>query len=180
MDVHEPVPATTRLATAPNGVRHPVLFRVLRLFDTGARHRVVACEHLWVGGLDPDSLIASLGLEPHPEGGHFVETWRGPDRGDGRATGTAIYFLLRAGERSHWHRVDADEIWLYHLGAPLRLSMEGAGEQLLRPELPQVRIPAGTWQSAEPTGQFTLVTCIVVPGFEFAGFELARPGWQPG
>ena len=131
-----------------------------------------------MGGLDPDSLIGSLGLSPHPEGGHFVETWRGPDRGDGRATGTAIYFLLRAGERSHWHRVDADEIWLYHLGAPLRLSIAGA-DQLLGADTPQVLVPAGAWQSAEPTGEFTLVSCIVVPGFEFAGFELAPPGWEP-
>ena len=81
-------------------------------------------------------------MAPHPEGGHFVETWRGPDRGDGRATATAIYFLLRAGERSHWHRVDADEIWLYHLGAPLRLSTSIHGhvtDHLLGPEQPQVR-----------------------------------------
>ena len=75
-----------------------------------------------------DEIIAALGMRPHPEGGHFVETWRGADRGDGRAVGTAIYFLLRAGERSHWHRVDADEVWLYHAGAPLRLSIAAAGE----------------------------------------------------
>jgi predicted cupin superfamily sugar epimerase len=133
-----------------------------------------------VGGAD---FIESLGLQPHPEGGHYAETWRGPDRGDGRATGTAIYFLLLAGERSHWHRVDADEIWLYHLGAPLRLSIAGTDvdvhEQLLDPDHPQVRVPAGAWQSAEPTGEFTLVSCIVVPGFDFAGFELAPPGWEP-
>ena len=100
-----------------------------------------------MGGLDPDSLIGSLGMAPHPEGGHYVETWRGPDRGDGRAAGTAIYFLLRAGERSHWHRVDADEIWLYHLGAPLRLSIAGT-DHVLGPDNPQVLVPAGAWQSA--------------------------------
>jgi uncharacterized protein len=137
-----------------------------------------------VGGSDPSAIIGSLGMLPHPEGGHYVETWRGPDRGDGRATATAIYFLLRAGERSHWHRVDADEIWLYHLGAPLRLSITDVGgeptDRMLGPERPQVRVPAHAWQSAEPTGEFTLVSCIVVPGFEFAGFELAPPGWQPG
>ena len=137
-----------------------------------------------MGGLDPDSLIESFGMTPHPEGGHYVETWRGPDRGDGRATGTAIYFLLRAGERSHWHRVDADEIWVYHLGARLRLAIaEGdhaPSDHPLGPEHPQVLVPAGAWQSAEPSGRFTLVSCIVVPGFEFAGFELAPPGWQPG
>ena len=136
-----------------------------------------SCEDLVVGA---DSLIRALGLRPHPEGGHFVETWRGPDRGDGRATGTAIYFLLRAGERSHWHRVDADEIWLYHLGAPLRLSIAGTDDHLLGPDRPQVRVPARAWQSAEPIGDFTLVTCVVVPGFEFAGFDLAPPGWEPG
>jgi uncharacterized protein len=137
-----------------------------------------------VGGPDPSAIIDSLGMLPHPEGGHYVETWRGPDRGDGRATATAIYFVLRAGERSHWHRVDADEIWLYHLGAPLRLSTTDPGgeptDRLLGPRQPQVRVPADAWQSAEPTGEFTLASCIVVPGFEFAGFELAPPGWQPG
>jgi predicted cupin superfamily sugar epimerase len=126
-----------------------------------------------------DSLIAALGMTPHPEGGHFVETWRGPDRGDGRASATAIYFLLRAGERSHWHRVDADEIWLFHSGGPLRLSVDSTSHTL-GPEQPQVVVPADTWQSAEPTGEFTLVSCIVVPGFEFARFELAPPGWEPG
>jgi uncharacterized protein len=126
-----------------------------------------------------DEIIGSLGLIPHPEGGHYVETWRGADRGDGRASATAIYFLLRAGERSHWHRVDADEIWLYHLGAPLRLSISDS-DHILGPEQPQVLVPAGAWQFAEPMGEFTLVSCIVVPGFEFAGFELAPPGWQPG
>jgi hypothetical protein len=132
-----------------------------------------------VGGLDPSAIIDSLGMACHPEGGHYVETWRGPDRGDGRATGTAIYFLLRAGERSHWHRVDADEIWLHHLGSPLRLSIDET-DHLLGPDQPQIVVPAQAWQAAEPTGEFTLVSCIVVPGFEFTGFELAPPGWHPG
>jgi predicted cupin superfamily sugar epimerase len=117
-------------------------------------------------------------MAPHPEGGHYVETWRGPDRGDGRASATAIYFLLQAGERSHWHRVDADEIWLFHRGSPLRLSIDTA-EHLLGPDQPQIRVPANAWQAADPTGEFTLVSCIVVPGFEFEGFELAPPGWEP-
>lgn len=135
-----------------------------------------------------DEIIAALGLQPHPEGGHFVETWRGPDRGDGRAVGTAIYFLLQRGERSHWHRVDADEVWLYHAGAPLRLTIAGAtettvhvlGVDLAEGERPQVLVPAGAWQAAESTGEFTLLSCTVAPGFEFAGFELAPPDWQPG
>ena len=134
-------------------------------------------------------IIAALGMRPHPEGGHYVETWRGPDGNDGRATGTAIYFLLRAGERSHWHRVDADEVWHFHDGAPLRLSIAVAGagtEQhtigvdLAAGERPQVVVPAHAWQAAESTGEFTLVSCTVAPGFEFTGFELAEPGWQPG
>jgi predicted cupin superfamily sugar epimerase len=140
-------------------------------------------DDLCMGGTDPSAIIDSLGMAAHPEGGHYVETWRGPDRGDGRPTGTAIYFLLRAGERSRWHRVDADEIWLYHLGAPLRLSIAGLGgtttDHLLGPDQPQLLVPAHAWQEAEPTAEFTLVSCIVVPGFEFAGFELAPPGWEP-
>ena len=143
----------------------------------------VADDHSHSSGV-ADSLIASLGMQAHPEGGHYVETWRGPDRGDGRATATAIYFLLRAGERSHWHRVDADELWLFHLGAPLRLSIADVGaarfDDLLGPDRPQVRVPAHAWQSAAPIGEFALVSCIVVPGFEFEGFELAAPGWEPG
>ncbi len=135
-----------------------------------------------------EEIIAALGMRPHPEGGHFVETWRGSDRGDGRAVGTAIYFLLRTGEQSHWHRVDADEVWLYHAGAPLRLSIAAAGEPTVDHTLgtdldagqrPQLVVPAGAWQAAEPTGDFTLVSCTVSPGFEFAGFELAEPGWHP-
>jgi predicted cupin superfamily sugar epimerase len=136
-----------------------------------------------------DDIIAALGMQPHPEGGHYAETWRGPDRGDGRATATMIYFMLRAGERSHWHRVDADEIWLYHLGDPLRLSIsaDGAavadhllGVELTAGEQPQIVVPADAWQAAESLGEFTLVSCAVAPGFEFAGFELAAPGWKPG
>jgi predicted cupin superfamily sugar epimerase len=140
--------------------------------------------------MDADEIIGRLGLQPHPEGGHYAETWRGPEGPDGRAVGTAIHFLLRAGERSHWHRVDADEVWLFHAGAPLRLSIatpeDGApvdhlvGADLTAGERAQVVVPAGRWQSAETTGAFTLVSCTVCPGFEFAGFELASEGWSPG
>ena len=140
--------------------------------------------------MDADTIIATLGMQPHPEGGHYVETWRGPVGACGRATGTAIHFLLRAGERSHWHRVDADEVWLFHTGAPLRLSIAPTGHDtplehvlgvdLAAGERPQVVVPAGAWQAAEPTGAFTLVSCTVSPGFEFAGFELAAPDWAPG
>ncbi|GLK81968.1 cupin domain-containing protein [Ancylobacter defluvii] len=141
--------------------------------------------------LSAADIIARLGLEPHPEGGHFRETYRDPHRlEDGRAASTAIYFLLAAGEASHWHRVDAVEIWHWHAGAPLRLSLAATdagpvqslllGPDLAAGEEPQRVVPRGTWQAARSLGDWTLVGCTVAPGFEFAGFELAAPGWQPG
>ena len=136
---------------------------------------------------DVDPIIEALGLEPHPEGGWFTETWRAPAADGGRATSTAIYFVLRAGERSHWHTVDADEIWLHHAGAPLTLRItDGARieERMLGPDVvsgqrPQAVVPAGAWQSAVSMGAWTLVSCVVAPGFDFGGFELAPPGWEP-
>lgn len=133
-------------------------------------------------------IIRTLGLQPHPEGGHFRETWREGD-GTRRGSGTAIYFLLQQGERSHWHRVDAAEIWHFHAGAPLilRQSPDGATESaaLLGPDLaagqrPQLIVPPGHWQAAESTGAWTLVGCTVSPAFQFERFELAPAGWQPG
>jgi predicted cupin superfamily sugar epimerase len=133
--------------------------------------------------VEAEEIIELLQLEPHPEGGHYRETWRGPDGPDGRATATAIYFLLRSGERSHWHRVDASEAWLHHAGSPIRLSIDDweivLGPDLANGERPQAVVPAGSWQAAEPTGDWTLVSCVVAPGFEFDGFELAPPGWTP-
>ncbi|MEX0351626.1 MAG: cupin domain-containing protein [Paracoccaceae bacterium] len=132
-----------------------------------------------------DEIIAQLGLEQHPEGGWFRETWRADN--PGRATGTCIYFLLKAGERSHWHRVDATEIWLYHAGEPLILSLSAdaagpATEHVLAPDLtkgaPQRIVPQDHWQAAQTTGDYTLVSCTVSPGFEFDGFELAEPGFD--
>lgn len=140
--------------------------------------------------MSADAIIATLRLQPHPEGGWYRETWKGPDI-DGRASGTAILFLLAAGERSHWHRVDADEIWLFHAGAPLILSMgtDGAGmdgavnhrlgPDVLGADVVQAVVPAGWWQAARSTGAWTLVSCTVSPGFRFEGFELAPPGWEP-
>jgi predicted cupin superfamily sugar epimerase len=129
-------------------------------------------------------LIETLGLSPHPEGGWYRQTWQGPPN-DGRPSGTAILFLLREGERSHWHRVDADEIWLFHAGAPLVLSMgnDSAQDHLLGPEVlagqrPQIVVPAGLWQAASSTGAFTLVSCTVSPGFRFEGFTLAPAGFD--
>ena len=130
-------------------------------------------------------IIAHLGLEPHPEGGHFRQTWGAEN--DGRPTGTCSYFLLAAGEASHWHRVDATEIWLYHTGAPLILSMSEtdagpAEDHLLTPDLtrgaPQLIVPKDHWQAARSTGEFTLVSCTVSPGFQFDGFTLADPGFD--
>jgi predicted cupin superfamily sugar epimerase len=138
--------------------------------------------------MDADALILMLDLHPHPEGGWFGETWRAPSDGGHRATSTGIYFLLRAGERSHWHRVDADEVWLYHDGDPLRLSISDdnervevrvLGRDLEGGQRPQVVVPAGRWQAAESLGEWTLVSCVVAPGFRFDGFELAPADWTP-
>lgn len=138
-------------------------------------------------GSSADEIIARLGLQPHPEGGHFRETFRAA--GAGRAASTAIFFLLKAGERSHWHRVDADEVWHHYAGAPLELSMSDDGRAIrhLRlgsdfdiGETPQIVVPRGVWQAARSLGHWTLVGCTVAPGFDFAGFELAPPGWRPG
>src|SRR5882757_1265240 len=132
-------------------------------------------------------VIAKLELKPHPEGGHFRETFRDATLVGGRAASTAILFLLARGERSHWHRVDAVEIWHYHAGAPLKLSIvDGATEEIIRlgndihgGETPQVIVPMRAWQAAESLGDWTLVGCTVAPGFTFEGFELAPAGWAP-
>jgi predicted cupin superfamily sugar epimerase len=137
--------------------------------------------------MDADEIIVALGLQPHPEGGHFVETFRDPDGAGGRGHSTAIYFLLRAGQRSHWHRVDAVEIWHFHAGAPLRLAIADGeavrtivlGTDLLAGQRPQGVVQRGQWQSAESLGAWTLVGCTVAPAFQFEGFELAPPDWQP-
>lgn len=134
-------------------------------------------------------IIDALGLEPHPEGGWFRETWRAPAEDGARASCTSIYYLLKAGERSHWHRVDATEIWHYYAGAPLRLSLSEDGktarEAVLGPGLsagqsPQLIVNPGEWQAAQSLGDYTLVGCTVSPAFEFSGFEMAPQGWAPG
>ncbi len=134
-------------------------------------------------------IIGLLDLRPHPEGGFYRETFRDPEQSQsGRAASTAISFLLEAGQISHWHRVDAAEIWHFYAGAPLAVSVSrtGAdlsrhvlGADLLQGERPQFVVPAHWWQSAESLGPWTLVGCTVAPGFEFAHFELAPPGWAP-
>lgn len=144
-------------------------------------------------------VIRLLALEPHPEGGHFRETFRDPHLifrpplaeqgrvGAERAASTAIYFLLARGERSHWHRVDAVEIWHWYAGAPLDLEIVDVGRReritlgsaLAAGERPQAIVPAHAWQAAQSLGDWTLVGCTVAPGFEFAKFELAPQGWEP-
>ncbi len=134
-----------------------------------------------------DDLITALSLEPHPEGGFYRQTWAGEEV-EGRPIGTCIYFLLRGSERSHWHMVDAAEMWLYHAGAPLILSTSKtesgpAQHDLLGPDiaagqLPQRLVPPHYWQAARSTGDYTLVSCTVTPGFQFEHFKLAPEGFD--
>lgn len=140
-------------------------------------------------GLDPRAVIAALGLRPHPEGGHYREIWRDAPAGGGRGAGTAIYYLLAEGERSHWHRVDAAEAWHWYGGGPLELALspDGVREERVRlgsdlaaGERPFALVPRLCWQAARPLGRWALLGCTVCPAFEFAGFELAPPGWRPG
>ncbi|MBW8745555.1 MAG: cupin domain-containing protein [Sphingomonas sp.] len=127
---------------------------------------------------DAKALIARHDLAPHPEGGWYRETWRA-QAGDGeRSPGTAILFLLEQGQSSHWHRVDADELWLWHAGAPLELRI-GAATVTLDGANPQALVPTGEWQAAKARDGWAFVSCVVVPGFDFAGFTLAPPGWEP-
>jgi uncharacterized protein len=134
-----------------------------------------------------DDVITRLGLERHPEGGWFRETWRDDDHTGVRGHGSAIYYLLDAGERSHWHRVDAPEVWHRYAGGALvlRTAVDGAvradvlGDDLAAGERPQLVVPAGVWQSAHPLDGWVLVGCTVSPAFRFDGFELAPDGWEP-
>ncbi len=135
-------------------------------------------------GADAGGVIRALDLQPHPEGGHYRETWRDVPVAGGRGAGTAILFLLQAGERSHWHRVDAAELWLWQGGAPLMLERERhpairLGPDLVSGEALQGIVPAHAWQAAQSLGRWTLCSCIVAPAFNFEGFEMAAPGWAP-
>jgi len=131
---------------------------------------------------EADDLIVRLGLEPHPEGGHFRESFR-DETGGRRSYSTAILFLLKAGEVSRWHRVDAAEVWHFYCGAPLELKigkrMTILGTDIAGGEFPQAVVPAREWQSARSLGDYTLVGCTVAPGFEFSGFEMAPEGFEP-
>jgi len=137
-----------------------------------------------------EDVILRLGLQRHPEGGWYRETWRAAANDAGRSAGTAILFLLDAGEASHWHRVDATELWIFQAGSPLHLQTAEAGAEaittirlgsnILADDQPQHTVEAGQWQAAQAIGGWSLVTCVVVPGFDFSGFELAPKGWSPG
>ena len=139
--------------------------------------------------LSADEVIRHLDLAPHPEGGYFKETFRDAlCNSEGRSSGTAIYYLLKAGEFSKWHRVDAAEIWHWYAGGPLELSVSGRegniqqhilGTDFKAGQLPQIVVPLNVWQSAKPLGDWVLVGCTVAPGFEFSGFEMAKDGFLP-
>lgn len=139
-------------------------------------------------GLGADDVIRLLELAPHPEGGHFRETFRDGEGPHGRTHSTAIYYLLREGEVSHWHRVDAVEVWHWYAGAALELAIAEPGGSVARHRLgldfsrgerPQAVVPAHAWQSAHSLGAWSLMGCTVAPGFDFAGFEMAPKGWEP-
>jgi predicted cupin superfamily sugar epimerase len=140
--------------------------------------------------LTAEVVIELLGLQPHPEGGFYGETFRAPASDGVRAASTAIYYLLRAGDVSAWHRVvDADEVWHHYAGAPLELTLSPDGREraslrlgpdLAAGERPQAVVPAGIWQAARPLGGWVLVGCTVAPGFKFSSFEMAPAGWSPG
>lgn len=133
-------------------------------------------------------IIRLLDLKPHPEGGHFRETFRDSRVVHGRAASTAVYYLLARGERSHWHRVDGTEVWHWYAGAALKLEIANSecaltihlGPDLAADQRPQAIVAAGDWQAAQSLGDWTLVGCTVAPGFEFSGFELAPRNWSPG
>ncbi len=135
-----------------------------------------------------DDIIARLQLAPHPEGGHYRQTWIAETKDGARPAGTAIFFLLKQGENSHWHKVDATEIWHYYAGAPLILSLSETDhgprkDHLLGPDLtsgqsPQIIVPEHHWQTAKTTNDWTLVGCTVSPAFQFQGFTLAPPGFD--
>ncbi len=138
--------------------------------------------------LSAREVIAQLDLQPHPEGGHYRETWRDEPADGGRGAGTAIYYLLEAGEVSAWHRVDAAEIWHWYAGAPLVLTISPNGHDaeashlgpnLAQGQRPQLIVPKHAWQTAESLGAWTLVGCTVSPAFVFEHFEMAPPDWRP-
>ena len=145
-------------------------------------------QNLTAQNLTASEVVRLLDLKPHPEGGHYRETFRDSREIDGRPASTAIYYLLDVGETSEWHRVDATEVWLWHAGAPMVITTSPNGHdaeaRYLGPDLarghrPQIVVPAHHWQTATSLGAWTLVSCTVAPGFRFEGFEMAPPDWRP-
>jgi len=142
------------------------------------------------GPADIQALILHHGLERHPEGGHYKRVFTHPDERDGRPLASSILYLLAGGERSRWHRIDAVELWQFHSGSPLELSVTVDGRTVDayrlgvdandRLQVPQATVPAGAWQSARSHGAWSFVSCTVIPAFTFDTFELAPPGWHPG
>ena len=139
--------------------------------------------------MEAGAIIETLELKPHPEGGWYKQMFEDLIEGEPRARSTAIYYLLERGDRSHWHRVDAVEIWHFYAGAPLELALsrDGVSQKSLMlgnnleiGERPQLVVNSGEWQSAKSLGDWTLCGCTVAPGFEFSGFEMAPQGWTPG
>nr|WP_321458592.1 cupin domain-containing protein [uncultured Cohaesibacter sp.] len=137
---------------------------------------------------DANAIIEKLGMQPHPEGGYFVETFRDDEGPEGRGHSSVIYYLLKEGEVSDWHRVDAVEAWFWQAGAPMELSIaeDGGdrkrlilGQDILTGESPHGIVPRHAWQSARSSGEWSLVSCVVAPGFIFEGFEMAPTGWTP-
>lgn len=163
------------------------------------KHQTVSTRHIKAAGdfrllnlqdptLSAEDVCGALNLQPHPEGGHYREIWRDDAATGQREAVSTILFLLKAGERSHWHRIDAAELWLWHAGSPLELTVAGQdgatslhhlGPDLGRGHILQGIVPPHAWQSAESLGKWSLVGCVVAPAFSFARFELAPPGWEP-
>jgi predicted cupin superfamily sugar epimerase len=140
-------------------------------------------------GASAEEIVRLLGLVPHPEGGFYRETFRAAGVEGERGASTAIYYLLREGDVSAWHRTDADEVWHHYGGGALELSLSADGKErssvrlgsdLAAGERPQAVVAAGVWQSARPLGGWVLAGCTVAPAFDFVGFEMAPPGWEPG
>ncbi len=138
--------------------------------------------------MTPAWIIERFGMQPHPEGGHFAETFRDVPADGTRGALTCIHFLLQAGEISAWHRVDAAEIWHFAAGDPLVLTMSPdghdaearyLGSDLKKGQHAHLAVPKDCWQTAETLGRWTLVSCIVAPAFDFAGFEMAPANWRP-
>lgn len=160
----------------------------MRLVRSGSKgsHWTIAIPDFTVS-FSASEIIQWLDLSPHPEGGHYRETFRDPEPDGGRSVSTAIYYLLAGNEASHWHSVDAAEVWHHYMGDPLELRIADQagvrvivlGDELRAGQVKQAVVPAGAWQAARGLGSWSLMGCTVAPGFQFSSFVLASPGWSP-